>query len=268
MIGFGNVGSVPAPWEGSVAEFSAYRYRVFLRLSPTDRAWGKWLRAALETFRIDRDLIGRQTIAGPIPKSLRPIFWDCPEDATDDTPSQSSAKGFVKAVQGVGAATKIAKIAKLSQFTGWARPPADAARPHALTHPPRTPRPDPNATRREADRRSAQKLIPHTGARQLSARSADVLRAAKFLTVLCAPAAAQDPRVDEEIRRFNDMHRDGRVIPVIVGGTPGHPLRDCFPKALRYKLSAEREPTDECGEPIADARAEGDGKEAALQRGV
>src|SRR5262245_18889862 len=64
------------------------------------------------------------------------------------------------------------------------------------------------------------------------------------------------------------MHRDGRVIPLIVAGSPGHPLRDCFPKALRYKLSAEREPTDECGEPIADARPEGDGKEAALQRVV
>src|SRR5215475_4444035 len=265
MIGFGNVGSVPAPWEGSVAEFSAYRYRVFLTSSPTDRAWGKWLRAALEAFRIDRDLIGRQTIAGPIPKSLLPIFWDCPEDATDGTSSQSSAKGFVEAVQGFGAATK---VAKLNLFAGWMRAPADSARPRALAHPPRTPRPDPNATRRDAERRYAQKLIAHTRVRELTDRTADALQASKFLIVLCSPAAAQDPRVDEPIRRFNDMHRDGRVIPVIVGGTPGHPLRDCFPKALRYKLSAEREPTDECGEPIADARPEGDGKEAALQRVV
>jgi tetratricopeptide (TPR) repeat protein len=37
---------------------------------------------------------------------------------------------------------------------------------------------------------------------------------------------------------------------------------------LRYKLSAEREATDECGTPIADARSEGDGRQVALERVV
>jgi tetratricopeptide (TPR) repeat protein len=248
-----------------VADFCAYKYRVFLTMSPPDRAWGKWLRAALEAFRIDRELIGRQTIAGPIPKSLRPIFWDCPQDATDGTSPDFGTAGFVEAVQRLGAATG---IAKLSQLAASLRPVGDRTRTHAPAHPALAPRLDPNAKRREAERRYAQKLIAHTRIRELTDRTADALQASKFLIVLCSPTAAQDPRIDEQIRRFNSMHRDGRVIPIIVGGTPGHPVRDCFPKALRYKLSAEREPTDECGEPIADARVEGDGKETALQRVV
>jgi tetratricopeptide (TPR) repeat protein len=52
------------------------------------------------------------------------------------------------------------------------------------------------------------------------------------------------------------MHRGAQVIPIMVDGSPGHPLRDCFPDALRFKLSADRQPSDECGEPIPDARPE------------
>ena len=44
--------------------------------SPTDTAWAKWLHAALEGFRIDKDLVGRATLLGPMPKTLRPIFRD------------------------------------------------------------------------------------------------------------------------------------------------------------------------------------------------
>jgi tetratricopeptide (TPR) repeat protein len=104
--------------------------------------------------------------------------------------------------------------------------------------------------------------------RELSERTLAALQASQFLVVLCSPAAAQSTRLDELIRRFNAMHRDAQVIPVIVGGEPGHYLYDCFPKSLRYKLSAEREPTDECGRPIADTRAEGDGRQVALERVV
>ena len=52
------------------------RYRAFLSYSHKDRTWGDWLHRALETYRIDRDLIGRETPVGPIPKTLRPIFRD------------------------------------------------------------------------------------------------------------------------------------------------------------------------------------------------
>ena len=41
-----------------------------------DTAWAQWLHSALEGFRIDKDLVGRATPVGPVPKTLRPIFRD------------------------------------------------------------------------------------------------------------------------------------------------------------------------------------------------
>jgi tetratricopeptide (TPR) repeat protein len=41
-----------------------------------DTAWAKWLHKALESYRVDKDLVGRETPAGPVPKTLRPIFRD------------------------------------------------------------------------------------------------------------------------------------------------------------------------------------------------
>jgi tetratricopeptide (TPR) repeat protein len=52
------------------------KYRAFLSYSHRDTAWAKWLRARLEGFRIDKDLIGRETPVGPVPKTLRSIFRD------------------------------------------------------------------------------------------------------------------------------------------------------------------------------------------------
>ena len=53
-----------------------FRYRAFLSYSHRDTAWGKWLHGALESYRIDKDLIGRHTSTGAVPKTLRPIFRD------------------------------------------------------------------------------------------------------------------------------------------------------------------------------------------------
>ena len=52
------------------------KYRAFLSYSHRDSAWATWLHARLEGFRIDKDLIGRETPVGPVPKTLRPIFRD------------------------------------------------------------------------------------------------------------------------------------------------------------------------------------------------
>ncbi len=59
-----------------MADIVAIRYRAFLSYSHHDRAWAKWLHAALESYRIDRDLVGRDTALGPVPSTLRPIFCD------------------------------------------------------------------------------------------------------------------------------------------------------------------------------------------------
>jgi hypothetical protein len=55
---------------------TSFKYRAFLSYSHRDRGWAKWLQTALEHYRIDRDLVGRETPVGPVPKSLRPIFRD------------------------------------------------------------------------------------------------------------------------------------------------------------------------------------------------
>jgi MTH538 TIR-like domain (DUF1863) len=53
-----------------------FKYRAFLSYSHADAKVAKRLHNSLEGFRIDKDLIGRATPMGPIPKSLRPIFRD------------------------------------------------------------------------------------------------------------------------------------------------------------------------------------------------
>ena len=59
-----------------MAEPTAFRYRAFLSYSHADTGWAKWLHRSLEGFRIDKDLVGRVTPMGPVPKTLRPIFRD------------------------------------------------------------------------------------------------------------------------------------------------------------------------------------------------
>jgi hypothetical protein len=59
-----------------MAETVAYKFRAFISYSHADTCWAKWLHRALEGFRIDKDLVGRETATGTIPKSLRPIFRD------------------------------------------------------------------------------------------------------------------------------------------------------------------------------------------------
>ena len=59
-----------------MSEPVTYRYWAFLSYSHRDTVWGKWLHKALEGYRIDKDLVGRKTPIGIVPKTLRPIFRD------------------------------------------------------------------------------------------------------------------------------------------------------------------------------------------------
>jgi formylglycine-generating enzyme required for sulfatase activity len=54
----------------------ALKYRAFISYSHADTASAKWLHRALESFRIDKELVGRKTAMGTIPTSLGPIFRD------------------------------------------------------------------------------------------------------------------------------------------------------------------------------------------------
>ena len=53
-----------------------FKYRAFLSYSHRDTGAAKRLHGRLEGFRIGKDLVGRETPIGPIPKQLRPIFRD------------------------------------------------------------------------------------------------------------------------------------------------------------------------------------------------
>ena len=171
-----------------MSETVPFKYRAFLSYSHRDKAWGKWLQTELEGYRVDKDMPGRQTPVGPVPKTLRPIFRDR----------------------------------------------EDFSAGHSL-----------------------------------SEQTMAALQASQFLIVICSPSAAQSKYVNEEVRHFKMLDRADRVIPVIVDGAPGDPARECFPPALRCKLGADGQITDEHEEPIAaDAREQGDGKEIAKQKVV
>ena len=59
------------------------------------------------------------------------------------------------------------------------------------------------------------------------------------------------------------------MIPLIVGGKPGDPDRECFPPALKFKLDAGGQTTGEADELLAaDAQEQGDGKNLALAKVV
>jgi tetratricopeptide (TPR) repeat protein len=55
---------------------TALKYRAFLSYGHRDIGWAKWLHGRLEGFRFDKDLVGRDTPFGPVPKTLRPVFRD------------------------------------------------------------------------------------------------------------------------------------------------------------------------------------------------
>src|SRR5499427_2675174 len=81
LLRCGRTGGALAAGEEIVTESAApapaaIRYHAFLSYSHADAAWAKWLHTALEAFRIEKDLIGRTTPLGPVPKTLRPIFRD------------------------------------------------------------------------------------------------------------------------------------------------------------------------------------------------
>ena len=63
------------------------------------------------------------------------------------------------------------------------------------------------------------------------------LAASKYLIVICSPHSAKpnvkgEHWVNDEVKRFIEMGRKDRIIPVIVDGMPGDEKRECFCPAL------------------------------------
>lgn len=99
-----------------------------------------------------------------------------------------------------------------------------------------------------------------SSASDLSASIRQELAASETLVVICSPAAAASPWVNEEIRYFRELGRGDRIFALIVDGDPQDedPAKRCFPPALIE---------DEGGkvpEPLAaDARKWADGRSLA-----
>ena len=55
-----------------MSEPAAFKYRAFISYSHADTGWARWLHRGLESFAIDKDLVGRETPTGKIPGELRP----------------------------------------------------------------------------------------------------------------------------------------------------------------------------------------------------
>jgi tetratricopeptide (TPR) repeat protein len=108
-------------------------------------------------------------------------------------------------------------------------------------------------------------------ANDLGDRLRAALRGASYLVVICSRSSAKSRWVEEEIRQFKRYHGEDRVLAVIVDGEPYASARpetaadECFPRALRYRLSPDGEVGNVRAEPIAaDLRRMGDGKRLAL----
>src|SRR5512143_1072028 len=66
----------------SESSAAAFKYRAFISYSHSDEEWAKWLHRALETYRVPKHLVGRETEFGPVPERLAPVFRDRDELAT------------------------------------------------------------------------------------------------------------------------------------------------------------------------------------------
>lgn len=70
------------------------------------------------------------------------------------------------------------------------------------------------------------------------------LEVSNYLIVICSPSSAKSPYVNAEVDYFiNTLHREDRIIPLIVDGLPHAKDEDieCFPPAI-LELDREREP--------------------------
>lgn len=94
----------------------------------------------------------------------------------------------------------------------------------------------------------------------------EALRKSRYLIVVCSPAAAASRWVNEEILEFKRLGREACILCLIIAGEPNvGTANECFPPAIKNKLNASGELTDELVEPIAaDLRQHGDGRRNAL----
>src|SRR5688500_3070787 len=55
---------------------SDFKYWAFISYSHADEEWAKWLHKSIETYRVPRKIVGRETAQAQISKRLFPVFRD------------------------------------------------------------------------------------------------------------------------------------------------------------------------------------------------
>ena len=99
----------------------------------------------------------------------------------------------------------------------------------------------------------------------------EAIAGSRFLIVLCSMSAARSHWINEEIKCFKRLHREDRVLAVILDGEPfasdiaGREHEECFPPALRFHCDRKGRLTAQRAEPLAaDLRETGDGRHLGL----
>ncbi|MDA7949455.1 MAG: TIR domain-containing protein [Hyphomicrobiaceae bacterium] len=94
----------------------------------------------------------------------------------------------------------------------------------------------------------------------LDRQTREALEASAFLILLCSPSAAQSEYVNQEVLLFKQLGRGERIIPVILDGEPDSPEVECFPPAMRYRVTKTGRLSKKKEDIIAaDVRSTGDG---------
>lgn len=73
--------------------------------------------------------------------------------------------------------------------------------------------------------------LPETG--DLDSLLKDALDRSRILIVLCTPAAARSPWVDQEVRYFKQLGRGKQIVALVLQGRPhsGGALSECYPSS-------------------------------------
>jgi tetratricopeptide (TPR) repeat protein len=90
-----------------------YKYRAFISYSHSDEKWATWLHKALETYKIPKNIVGRETHMGEIPARLMPVFRD-----RDELPSATNL-GELLTQSLVDSATQIVICSPAAAQSRW-----------------------------------------------------------------------------------------------------------------------------------------------------
>lgn len=105
--------------------------------------------------------------------------------------------------------------------------------------------------------------------KSLDSQTREALESSAFLILLCSPSAAKSEYVNQEVLLFKQLGRGEQIIPVILDGAPDSGDNECFPPAMRYRVTRAGKLSKKKEDIIAaDVRPSGDGWALTLAKVV